>query len=187
MSLQVFEPGKARGAGVALEVLLQQVDRADVPLVALLPGKLHSAILALELFLGRVHRAHVDGETVVAAVHLAADGASHLVVDSLDLLVNVPHVLLQVAHQSEGRVALVTLERPELEVGAVDMPAKVAVVPELFWALVAGVHATLLVRFRLLLRTSPFRNPGLGCSGRSRSPPPTFPSPGVGFGRLDFV
>jgi len=51
VSLQMFLPGKAGGASVALEVLLKEVDRADVSLVALLPGELHAAVLALELFL----------------------------------------------------------------------------------------------------------------------------------------
>ncbi len=48
-------------------------------------------------------------------------------------------MLLQVSHESEGGGAEVTLEGAELEVGAVHVPLKVAVVLELAEALKKGI------------------------------------------------
>jgi hypothetical protein len=129
----------------------------DVTLVTLFPSELHATVLTLELFLGRMHRAHVDGETVVAAVHFAAHWTSHFVVRPLFILVNVAYVLLQVSHEREGGVAGVTLERSKLEVRAVNVTLEIAVVPKLLRTLVARIDPTLFLGVRFLFRSSTFR------------------------------
>ncbi len=85
----MFFSSKHCSTRFALVILQLQVNGTDVSLVALLPGKLHAAVLALVLLLVRMHGPHVDSETVVAAVHLAADWTRYLPVHPLDVVVDV--------------------------------------------------------------------------------------------------
>lgn len=72
--------------------------------------------------------------------------------------------------------------------GAVNVSTKVAVVPELFWTLVASVDASLLFGLEFLLRTSSLRTDGLRSFGRRRRPlTTTFSASGVGIRFGDFV
>jgi hypothetical protein len=89
VSPQMFFSSKHCSTRFALVILQLQVYGTDVSLIALLPRKLHAAVLTLVLLLVRMHGPHVDGQTVVAAVHLPADWTSYLPVHPLDVVVDI--------------------------------------------------------------------------------------------------